>query len=219
MVHHASSSSNVWVVEDDQDYASTLGYILNHSEGLSCSHLFSSYESLDEAMASVNPPALPDCVLMDIGLPGISGLEAVRKLRARAAHVPILMLTVKDGSSAIQEALAAGASGYLLKDMPIDMILDAIHQCRKGGVLLPPGIADKVLDLLRADRPNDDYGLTAREMDVIRLMVDGLLHKQIADRLMISPHTVENHLRSIYEKLGVHSGLQVVSKAVKEGLI
>lgn len=210
---------NIWIVEDDLGYAEVLQYILGHTSGLAMPLVFSSFEHLEDELRQDQDVPIPKCILLDIGLPGRSGIDAIRTLRDAFPTVPVLMLTNRDGQTSIRRAMAAGAAGYLLKDTSLDVIVDAVRRCCEGGVFFPPNVAETVLSLLRTSKVPEDYRLTSREMVIIRHMVAGLAHKQIADILSISPFTVENHCRSIYRKLGVHSGIQAVSKAVNEGLV
>ena len=211
--------TTAWVVEDDPDYAETISYVLNHSSGIRCDHVFGSFEALDTFIRTEESLEVPHCILMDIGLPGVSGIDAVRRLKTVLPTVPVVMLTVKDSSHVVKQALAAGAAGYLLKDVALDTIAEAVRMCGRGGVILPPGVAETVLGLLRSEHTTADYELTPREVEIIKLMVDGQAHKQIADVLGISQFTVENHCRAIYHKLDVHSGIQAVTKAMREGLV
>ena len=215
----ADDDVTIWIVEDDPGYAEMLQYILGHTSGLAMPLVFSSFEHLEEEISGNPDLPVPGCLLLDIGLPGKSGIDAIRSLREDFPTVPVLMLTNRDSQTIIRRAMAAGAAGYLLKDTELDVIVDAVRRCCQGGVFFPPNVAETVLALLRTSKVPEDYGLTAREMQLIRHMVAGLVHKQIADALEISPYTVENHCRSIYRKLGVHSGIQAVSKAVNEGLV
>lgn len=218
-IHSPDSQISIWLVEDDSRYRQTMVYLLNHTSGLRCDAVFFSCEELQALIEGEKPWVPPGVVLLDIGLPGRSGIEGARYLKRLLPEVPIVMLTVKDTPEIIFEALKAGASGYLLKETPLDEVVAAIRAAVRGGMLMPAPVATKVLHFFTEAQPQADYGLTQREVQVLRLMSEGLAQKQIADALSISPHTVDNHVRHIYRKLHVRSGPEAVAKAVKERLI
>ena len=218
-IHSADPHISIWLVEDDRQYRETLTYLLNHTTGFQCDHIFFSCEELQALIEGEKPWDPPGVVLLDIGLPGRNGIEGARYLKTRLPEVPILMLTVKDTSETIFEALKAGASGYLLKETPLDEVIGAIRAAMRGGTLMPAPVASKVLHFFTEAQPQTDYGLTQRETQVLRLMSEGLAQKEIAAALEISPHTVDKHVRHIYQKLHVRSGLEAVARAVKEHLI
>ena len=217
-VPRTASQIKVWIVEDDRRYRETRVYLLNHAPGLQCTRAFPSYEEVPVYLQRDGACA-PDVVLMDIKLPGRSGIEGTRDLKSRLPDVAILMLTVEDSPACIFEALQAGASGYLLKETPFDDTIEAIHQAVRGGTLMPAPVARIVLDFFGQVPSRPDYGLTSRETEILRLMSQGWGQKQIASTLSISPHTVDSHNRNIYRKLHVRSGLEAVVKAVRERLI
>lgn len=218
-IHSPDSQISIWLVEDDSQYRQTLAYLLNHTTGFRCDAIFFSCEELQDLIEGEKPWDPPSVVLLDIGLPGRNGIEGARYLKAQLPEVPILMLTVQDTPETIFEALQAGASGYLLKETPLDEAIAAIRAAVRGGTLMPAPVASKVLHFFTDAQPRADYGLTPRETQILRLMSEGLAQKEIADALAISPHTVDNHVRHIYEKLHVRSGLEAVARAVKEHLI
>lgn len=214
----ASPPISVWIVEDDVSYRDSIVFVLDHTTGLVCSQVFYAYEELESSL-NHGRDGVPDVVLMDIGLPGLDGIAGLARLKQRLPRVAIVMLTNHDTSSLIFEALKSGASGYLLKDTSIDRLITAIHEAYDGGMLMPPPIAERVLEFFAASRSKQDYNLTDREMEVLGQMAEGCAHKQIADRLHLSLFTVENHLRSIYRKLHVSSGIEAVAKAYRERLL
>ena len=164
--------------------------------------------------------AAPDVVLMDIGLPGMSGIEGIRLFRERAPTTEVVMLTVFAEEDKIFRAICAGASGYLLKTCSMDELADAIRLATSGGSPINPHIARRVLGFFNTRslmRP--DYGLTDREEGLLELLVTGLARKQIADRLAVSMHTVDMHLRHIYQKLQVNTATSAVAKALREKLV
>ena len=215
----ASSSIGVWVVEDDTQYRDTLILLLGHVSGLHCAEVFYAYEEVQARLSKNTSWEPPDIILMDIGLPGINGIDGISDLKTYLPEVPIMMLTINDSADMIFAALRAGASGYLLKSAPLDEIVAAIREACRGGMLMPPAVARKVLSFFSETKPKEDYGLTSRELEVLRVMADGYTQQQIAEKLFLSYHTVDSHLRNIYQKLHVRSGLEAVSKAFKERLI
>lgn len=169
----------------------------------------------------------PQVVLMDIEMPGIDGIEATALLRAKLPDTKVLMLTVFDREDKIFEAIKAGASGYLLKDERPSRIVQAIEEVLDGGAPMSPGIALKTLNLLRQQtivisnetlnlkpvRPPADFSLSAREIEILEQVVDGLTPQQIGDKLFISAKTVRKHIENIYEKLHIHSRIDAVKLA------
>ncbi|HYG68989.1 MAG TPA: response regulator transcription factor [Anaeromyxobacteraceae bacterium] len=147
----------------------------------------------------------------------MSETEGLAALKARLPGTRIVMLTIRDEADVISAALGAGASGYLTKDAAVDEIAAAVEAARGGGMLMPGPVARKVLGFFEGLRPASDYGLTER--DVLREMVEGYAQKEIAERLFVSPSTVDSHVQHIYEKLHVHSSSAAVAKAVRERLL
>ena len=167
-----------------------------------------------------------DVVLIDLEMPVMDGIETVKMANQIYKDVKFLMVTVFDDDEKIFEAIKAGASGYLLKDEPSKVIADAIREVLEfGGVPMSPRVARKAMNLLMnakleslpKDAPIDDYQLSNREMDILKLMVDGYDYKIVADKLFISPHTVRKHIANIYEKLHVCSKVDAVKIAMKKG--
>jgi DNA-binding NarL/FixJ family response regulator len=157
---------------------------------------------------------------MDIGLPGMSGIEGVRKLKAVSPETRVIMLTVFDENDTVFQAICAGASGYLLKSEPMDKILTSLQEVLHGGAPMNAQIARKVIDMFsRIAVPKGDYRLTPRELTILQGLVDGLSKKQIAEKLFLSYHTIDMQMRGIYSKLQVHSRSGAVAKAWKENLL
>jgi len=158
----------------------------------------------------------PDVVLMDIGLPDISGIEGVRTLKNNFEHVQILMFTVFEDEDKIFDAIREGASGYLLKKTrPLD-IIDAIRELHQGGSPMSPSVARKVVQFFQHGQAlkEEDFQLTVREKEILFALVDGLSYKKIAAKYYLSVHTIRKHISSIYEKLHVHSKSQAVAKVL-----
>jgi DNA-binding NarL/FixJ family response regulator len=167
--------------------------------------------------------AQPDVIVMDIQMPGPDGIEGVRLIRARYPTARILMQTVFDDEAKVFDAIRAGASGYILKTAGTEEMMKAIRDVHAGGSAMTPAIAFKVLRFFRdnasASGKAADPGLSSREKDVLTLLVKGRSYKMIASDLGISYHTVDSHIRRIYEKLHVGSGTEAVSKAIKDRLV
>jgi len=164
---------------------------------------------------------LPDVVLVDIGLPGLSGIEGARLLNQRYPELPVLILTVYNDDERIFAAICAGACGYLLKKTPASRILEHIREVLDGGAPMSPEVARRVLQLFRQFRPPHEarYQLTAQEQRLLALLGEGHQYKTAAVELGITVNTVSSHMRHIYEKLQVHSKSEAVAKALRQGLI
>ena len=164
---------------------------------------------------------LPDVVLNDIGLPGMSGIEGIKLLKERHPDLLVLMLTVYDDDERIFDAMCAGASGYLLKKTPPVRLLESLKEAVAGGAPMSPEVACRVISLFREIRPPEraDYDLTPHETRLLKLFVDGHNYKTAAAELGVSVHTISFHLRSIYEKLQVHSKSEAVAKAIQNRLV
>jgi DNA-binding NarL/FixJ family response regulator len=208
----------VWVVEDSSLYADTLAGVIQSSERLRCARVFSDGES---ALATLEEGAeLPRLILMDIALPGMGGIECTRRIRKKNPAIPVVMLTVYRSNDRIFEAICAGASGYLLKSATSDEILRGIENVHDGGGAMDRHIARRVLEMFnKLAAPRADYRLSEREREVLQFLVDGLTKPRIAERLSLSLHTVDAHVRSIYTKLHVNSRGSAVAKAVRENLL
>ena len=211
-----TSKTQVWLVEDNQNYRETIAKVLNGLPRVACGPTFGSVEDL---MASLKQGAAPDLIFLDLGLPGISGVQAIPMIKEVEPKIGIIVLTAFDDHDKIFQSICAGAHGYLLKTAPISRIGQAVDEALAGGAPLSPQVAKSVLKMFSAMvPPKHDYGLTKREEQVLELMVQGLLVKQIAGELSVSFHTVDSHLRSIYGKLHVQSRSHAVAKALKERL-
>lgn len=207
---------SVWLVEDNHTFRNTVARVVNQAENLECPHHFSNAE---EALNMFSAGQVPDVVLVDVELPGMNGVDAVRRIKAISPATRIIMLTVFDDHDKIFRAICAGASGYLLKTSAIEKILESIKDVYAGGAPMTPKVAHSVLDMFsRMGVPHQDYGLTSREQRILELMTEGLLKKEIAEKLDLSYHTVDTHLRNIYTKLHVHTRSGAVAKALKERL-
>lgn len=207
----------VWVVEDHTLYRESTAAVLREAVGVRCPVAVASCE---EALYALDDGALPDLVMMDIGLPGMDGIEGAREIRARSPTTRVVMLTVHEEDDQVVEAICAGASGYLLKPSSPERIVAAVREVQAGAAPINGFIAGRLLDMFaRLVGARADYGLTAREKEILEGMVDGLVLKEIAARLHVSYHTADTHVRNVYEKLHVHSRGGAVAKALRERLV
>ena len=206
----------VAIVEDHAAYREIVCDVIRSAKGF---ELTGAYETVKEAMASIEAT---DIVLMDIGLPDRSGIDGVRDLKKRADSPRVIMLTNFTDDDKIMQAIFVGADGYLLKEASSQKILEAVQETIHGGISMTPFVARRVLEIFksRAEAADDsDIQLSAREQEVLGLLVQGFNYKKIAEKIFISPETVRNHIRNIYEKLHVHSRSEAVAKAIKQGLL
>ena len=208
---------SVWIIEDTKQYRALLAEMLNAEPGMKCDHAFGSVE---EAMPVFSSGKCPDVAMIDIQLPGINGIEAIKQLKVMHPGMHTIVLTVSDLKNTVFEAICAGASGYLLKNDPIDQILEGIRLVLKGGSPLSAPIANMVLNTFKhvpAINKSDD--LSEREIEILRFLADGMSMKEIGSELNIARSTVDYHLRAIYQKLQVHSQAGAVGKALRKGVI
>jgi DNA-binding NarL/FixJ family response regulator len=209
-----SKNITVSIVDDEADLREHIGGYLQAAGGFSCK---SVYATAEEALEHL-PQDQPDVVLMDINLGGMDGIECVRRLKARMPEAQVLMLTVFEDTDKIFRALAAGASGYLLKRMSPPKLLEAIREVRDGGSPMSASIARKVVQSFRTAPVHGDetMDLSQREREVLNGLAEGLAYKQIADQMAVSIHTVRNYIRRIYEKLHVRSRTEAVAKFLRK---
>lgn len=209
---------DILLIEDSPLFRKTLIDIINRSDTMKCNSDFGSAEA---ALQGIRENELvPDIILLDIGLPGMNGVESIPHLKKLIPSTKIIMLTIHDDDDNVFNAICAGASGYLLKDLPAKKIVQQIAEVRLGGAPMNTHIAQKVLDMFKKlTAASHDYRLTDREKDILQCLVEGLSKKEAADKLCISYHTVDNHVRNIYDKLEVHSSSGAVAKALKEHLL
>jgi len=203
----------VSIVEDNEQLRGTLARVLNRAEGFACVGQFATAEDALQRLPQ-EPPAV---VLMDINLPGMNGVECVRQLKPLCPEIQVIMLTVYEDTESIFNALAAGATGYLLKRTPRAELLEAIRDVLKGGSPMSAHIARKVVQSFQrpatAAPPTDD--LSPREKEVLDCLAQGFLYKEIADKLGISYETVHTYIRRIYEKLQVRTRTEAVAKFLR----
>jgi DNA-binding NarL/FixJ family response regulator len=212
----------VWIIEDDQNFRETIRQVLDFTVGLACTAAHGSVEdALADAGVARRTNSLPRVVLLDVNLPGQTGIEGLAALKAALPEARIVMLTIKDDAETVYGALGAGASGYLVKSAGVDQIVVAVREAAAGGMLMPAPVARRVLAAFQQPAPAqpDRYNLTPREQQVLSEMVDGYTQKEIGQRLGVSPHTVNSHVQNIYEKLHVNSGNAAVAKALRERIL
>ena len=205
------------LVEDDDLVREGLRVLIDGSPGFAC---VGAWPSVEEALVAL-PRDPPDVLLMDIQLPGVSGAEGVRLVRETHPGVEILMLTVLAERARIFESICNGACGYLLKDTPPARLLDALREAKGGGSPMSPEIARKVVELFRRTPPPPagETHLAPQEVRLLGLLAEGHGYQAAAERMFVSVNTVRNYVRSVYEKLHVHSSSEAVSKALRLGLI
>lgn len=210
---------NVAIVEDNDTIREGLAALINGTTGYSCVGAFGDCESF----LSKLPTLKVDVALMDIGLPGMNGIEGVVKAKQIKAGLNILMLTVYEESQTVFKALCAGACGYLVKKTPPLRLLESIKDAHEGGSPMSSQIARQVITIFQQTPgikdENNDSDLSEREREVLVSLSEGNNYNEIANRLFISVDTVRHHIRNIYKKLHVHSQSEAVAKAIRKGLI
>ena len=205
----------VSIVDDEADLREHIADYLTATGDIVCKNAYASAEAALEHL----PQDKPDVILMDINLGGMDGIECVRRLKAQMPEAQVLMLTVFEDTEKIFRALAAGASGYLLKRMSPKKLLEAIAEVRDGGSPMSASIARKVVESFQRSRPGragESAELSQRERSVVNGLAEGLAYKQIADQLGVSIHTVRNYIRRIYEKLHVQTRTEAVAKFMRK---
>ncbi len=215
-----SSPSVLWVIEDNATFRRTLIRGLERRMEETAFHDFGSLEAALQAFETL--PA-PQVCLLDIGLPGKDGLSGMPLLREAAPDTHIIILTAFEDEAKIFAAISGGAHGYLLKTAPVVQIAEAIEEVQSGGSPLTPRVARKLLEHFAQLPPKaprgESYDLKDRERDILRLIVEGLLKKEIADRLDVGIHTVDTHMRTIYRKLQVTTRAAAVAKTLQQGIL
>jgi len=201
---------DVMIVEDDDEIREELSFALNKSSVCRCTGAFSSGEAIMEEVSL----HMPDIILMDIGLPGMNGIECLKQVKNLNPEISVIMLTVFEDDERVFESIASGAEGYLLKKTPTPKIIESLLDLRSGGAPMSAPIARRVLDIFRAPGMMKTDNLTKREVEILDQLVKGYTPKQIADKLFISTGTVRDHLKNIYQKLHVHSKTEVVAKVL-----
>jgi len=207
----------VVLIEDVRDVRDGLAALISGTAGYRC---VAAYGMMETALARIKQDQ-PDIILTDLGLPGISGVEGIGRLRQIFPSTPIIALTIFDNDDQVFNALCNGANGYLLKNTPPARLLEALQEAVAGGSPMSPQVASRVVRLFREFRPPEhaNYRLTPQETELLKLLIEGHHKKTAAEALGISFHTVSFHLSNIYEKLQVHSKTEAVAKALREKLV
>ena len=207
----------VVLIEDVREVRDGLSALISGTAGYDC---VATYGRMETALSRIESDK-PDVVLTDLGLPGMSGIEGIERLRKIFPETPIVALTIFDNDDQIFNALCRGANGYLLKTIPPARLLEALQEAVEGGSPISPTIAARVVNLFRTFRPPEhaEYRLTPQETELLKLLVDGHHKKTAAREMGISFHTVSFHLKNIYEKLQVHSKSEAVAKALREKIV
>lgn len=209
-------SLTLWLIEDNAPFRRTVQRVVSKLPNIETVRGFSTFE---EALVALTKATAPDIVLLDVGLPGMTGIEGIAPLKAAAPDVQILILTAFEDDDRIFRAICAGASGYLLKTSTTAEIATAVAEVQRGGSPMTPRIARRVLEMFaKANPPKRDYRLSPREQEILQLLVQGKTVKEAAAVLGISFHTADEYIRSVYTKLQVHTRSGAVAKAIKEGL-
>jgi DNA-binding NarL/FixJ family response regulator len=211
------ASIKVAIIEDQREVREGLAMLISGTSGFHCT---GSFRTMEDALRQIGNE-IPDVVLTDIGLPGMSGTEGIRVLKVRYPDMPIVALTVYDDEEEIFDALCAGASGYLLKDTQPARLLECLKEVISGGAPMSPEVARRVIKLFREVRPPEraSHNLTPQETELLKLLVEGHNYKTAAAELGISINTVSFHLKNIYDKLQVHSKSEAVAKALRNHLV
>lgn len=213
--------SSVWVVEDNRMVRERLAELIGEQPDMRCPI---AVDACEEFLVALEHDPPPDVVLMDLGLPGRSGIEGIARLASLAPSAKAIVLTIHEESDKVFEAICAGASGYLLKPSDPEEILESVRGVQRGAAPINPYIGRKILGMFSRVPPpaaeaGEDYGLTDREREVLEHLVKGLTMRQVAEELGVSFHTINNHVRNIYRKLHVRSRSGAVAKALREDLI
>ena len=207
----------VAIIEDQRDIREGLATMLKFTEGYRCT---GCYRSMEEALDRIKAD-VPEVTFVDIGLPGMNGIEGIRLLKERHPEMLLLVLTVYDDDEYIFDALCAGACGYLLKKTPPARLIESLREAMDGGSPMSPEVARRVIKLFREIRPPEraDYHLTPHELRLLKLLVEGHNYKTAAGEVGVSVATVAFHMRNIYDKLQVHSKSEAVAKALRNRLV
>ncbi len=213
----SADTIKVAIIEDQQVLREGLAFLVDSTGGFRCT---GSFGSVEQALRSIGDD-LPHVVLIDIGLPGVSGIEGIRILKDRWPDLLMIMLTVYEDDQKIFDALCAGASGYLLKRTPPAKLVESLNEVVGGGAPMSPEVARRVITLFRNIRPPEraDHSLTPHELRLLKMLVDGHSYKTAAAELGSSINTIGTHMQSIYRKLQVHSKSEAVVKAIRDGLV
>lgn len=225
MTHNPSSETlRIWLLEDHEAFRRNLIRLFQHTKDIYLEHAFTTAEAMLAHLDSTDGEP-PQALLLDIGLPGMSGLEIIQDVLRRAPGCRIVILTIFEDEEKITRALTSGACGYILKTAQPQEITAAIREAVAGGYPMSPHVSRSLVHLLTRLAPPaaptvvDELNLTPREQEMLRCLVDGLSNKMIATKMKLSRHTVDGYLRTLFGKLGVHSRAAAVARAMKDRLI
>jgi DNA-binding NarL/FixJ family response regulator len=208
----------VTIFEDNTNLRRGLTTLINGSVGFECVGAFGNCDNLIKNITD----SKPDVVLMDIQMPGMDGIEAVKMLKPQFPKVKILMETIFEDDEKVFHSICNGAEGYILKNTPPAQILEAIREIYEGGAPMSPSIASKVLAMFKSGTSlikDESYNLTDREKEVLKYLVDGMSYKMVAEKCFVSLETISSHVKNIYKKLQVHSKSEAVGKAIKGKIV
>ena len=208
----------VVIFDDNTQLRDTMYKLIDNSDGFTCSGAFGN---CNDVLAKIEATH-PDVILMDIEMPVISGIQAVKLIKQSFPRIKILMQTVFEDDDKIFQSICNGAEGYILKNKPLDEILDSIKEIHAGGAPMSPAIALKVIRMFKqnlSSDADDSFSLSTREKEILRCLVEGMSYKMIADNCFITLETVGGHIKNIYKKLQVHSKSEAVAKAIKGKIV
>ncbi|MFK7911371.1 MAG: response regulator [Akkermansiaceae bacterium] len=208
----------LWIIEDNAAFRSNLAEILNSTQNMHCRRDFSSCEEALEHLDICE--SKPEIMLVDLALPGMSGIEGLEHLQADHPDIRSIVLTGSDKQKDVYKAICAGASGYLLKNSNVEDIIQSIEDVMDGGASLDPQVASMVLNAFpKGNSPQQAHDLTEREIEVLQYLADGKIIKEISDLMNLSSHTVKFHVANTYKKLNVQSQAGAVAKGIRKGII
>ncbi len=210
-----NSSHRIAIYEDNNALRESLKMIIDFTPGYSCIGAYPNGNNLLEDISSTKP----EVILMDIDMPGISGIQAVELLKKHYPEVMVVMQTIFDDNDNIFKAICAGADGYLLKNTPPARLISGIEEVLDGGAPMSASVARKVLESQRSNAGKNDSLLSEREKELLKLLVEGHSYKIVAEKLFISVGTVQTHIKNIYSKLQVNSKAGAVAKALRDKLV
>ena len=213
--------AQIMLVEDHAGYREVIARILKRAQSMELSGEYNSAEFALRALGNLRGKKTPDLILLDLNLPGMSGLEAISWFKREAPDSKIIILTQSETEADILQAIQSGAAGYLLKSSRADQVSEGIQLVLDGGAVLDPGLASFILDTIKNKLPTKkiERALSDREMEILTLTADGMAKKEIAEQLGISTYTVVYHTKHIYEKLGVTNAPAAVGEAYRAGIL
>ncbi|MEX0321867.1 MAG: response regulator [Puniceicoccaceae bacterium] len=215
-----SKPIQIMLIEDHMGYREVIERAVKREPGMELTSQFGTAEIALRSLQDTSKPPSPNLILLDLNLPGMSGLEALPWIKQYSPNSEVIVLTQSDRESDVLQAISLGASGYLLKSSTVRQITAAIHTVMEGGATIDPNVARYILDTVKNIKPKEEpeKHLSDREREILTLLADGLVKKEIADKLEISVTTVAYHVKHIYEKLNVQNAPAAVAKAFRMGM-